>query len=109
MQDRDHTFTISMMPGEHPTANGPYAYLERATDLQDLLSMYAARMPRPLNLTFIMDDNPAVMLSYTERDRMVELASQGECELAQACIRLSTRLTHRTVCRLRSFGIRRTR
>lgn len=80
MQDRDHTFTIAMEPGRSPSAHGPYAYLKRATDIQALLKMFSSRLPRPLNMTFIMDDNPAVMLAYTERDRMVELASQGECE-----------------------------
>jgi hypothetical protein len=80
MQDRDHTFTIAMTPGDAPTVHGPYAYLKRATDIQALLKMFSPRLPRTLNMTFIMDDNPAVMLAYTERDRMVELASQGECK-----------------------------
>lgn len=80
MQERDHTFTAALKPGEPvPSLHGPYWDLKRATDVQGLLKIYAGRMPRPLNITFIMDDNPAVMLPYTQRDRMVELGQQGEC------------------------------
>ncbi|GAA5866861.1 hypothetical protein JCM1840_004292 [Sporobolomyces johnsonii] len=79
MQERDHTFTVAMHPGEpQPTLHGPYADLKRATDIAELLALYTGRMPRPLNITFIIDDNPAVMLPYSQRERMVELARQGE-------------------------------
>ncbi|GAA6001303.1 hypothetical protein JCM10207_006599 [Rhodosporidiobolus poonsookiae] len=79
MQDRDHTFTIVMNPGQ-PKADlaGPYFDLKRATDIADMLSLYTGRMHRQLNITFIIDDNPAVMLPYAQRERMVELAQQGE-------------------------------
>ncbi|BGP16397.1 hypothetical protein JCM10213_004046 [Rhodosporidiobolus nylandii] len=79
MQERDHTFTVVMRPGEpHAGLAGPYADLKRATDIADMLSLYTGRMPREVNITFIIDDNPAVMLPYSQRERMVELGQQGE-------------------------------
>ncbi|BGP48291.1 hypothetical protein JCM10450v2_004163 [Rhodotorula kratochvilovae] len=79
MQDRDHTFTVAMHPGETmPTLHGPYWDLKRATDIADMLSLFTGRMHRPLNITYIIDDNPAVMLPYAQRERMVELGEQGE-------------------------------
>ncbi|GAA5910466.1 hypothetical protein JCM8208_004485 [Rhodotorula glutinis] len=79
MQERDHTFTVAMHPGETmPTLHGPYWDLKRATDIADMLSLYTGRMHRPLNITYIIDDNPAVMLPYSQRERMVELGEQGE-------------------------------
>ncbi|BGP32303.1 hypothetical protein JCM10296v2_004084 [Rhodotorula toruloides] len=79
MQERDHTFTIAMHPGEpHPTIHGPYAHIKRAADISDMLSLFTGRMHRPLNITYIIDDNPAVMLPYAQRERMVELGQQGE-------------------------------
>ncbi|GAA5984871.1 hypothetical protein JCM11641_005447 [Rhodosporidiobolus odoratus] len=79
MQERDHTFTVVMRPGEpHTGLAGPYADLKRATDIADMLSLYTGRMHRETNITFIIDDNPAVMLPYSQRERMVELGQQGE-------------------------------
>ncbi|KAI5480769.1 glycosyltransferase family 90 protein [Pseudohyphozyma bogoriensis] len=79
MQERDHTFTLAIVPGETmPKAYGQHAHLRRATDVAKVLSLFAANFPRPLNTTFIIDDNPAVMLNYAQRDRMVELSEQGE-------------------------------
>ncbi|GAA5996512.1 uncharacterized protein JCM10292_003018 [Rhodotorula paludigena] len=79
MQDRDHTFTVAMHPGEtQPTLHGPYWDLKRATDIAEMLSLFTGRMHRPLNITYIIDDNPAVMLPYAQRERMVELGQAGE-------------------------------
>ncbi|KWU47161.1 glycosyltransferase family 90 protein [Rhodotorula sp. JG-1b] len=79
MQERDHTFTIAMRPGEPaPTIHGPYAHIKRASDIADMLALFTGRMHRPLNITYIIDDNPAVMLPHAQRERMVELGSQGE-------------------------------
>lgn len=81
MQDREHTFTAAMTPGNHrTTVHGQFADIRRATDIGSLLDYFAHDLPRPINMTFIIDDNPAVMLSYGQRDRMVELAGLGECE-----------------------------
>ncbi len=82
MQDRDHTFTIAMRPGEPaPTIHGPYGHIKRASDIADMLALFTGRMHRPLNITYIIDDNPAVMLPHAQRERMVELGSQGECKM----------------------------
>ena len=82
-----------MHPGETmPTLHGPYWDLKRATDIADMLSLYTGRMPRPLNITYIIDDNPAVMLPYSQRERMVELGEQGEC--ASPHLSLSLSLLH---------------
>lgn len=108
MQERDHTFTIAMEPGvPHPTIHGPYAHIKRASDIADMLSLFTGRMPRPLNITYIIDDNPAVMLPYTQRERMVELGQQGECEWTESdrgrrCASLTL-----APSRLRSVRIRR--
>ncbi|GAA5925127.1 uncharacterized protein JCM15063_004929 [Sporobolomyces koalae] len=79
MQEREHTFTAAMQPGTpSPSLHGPHADLKRATDVAGLLSLFSGRMHRNLNITFIIDDNPAVMLPYAQRDRMVELGQQGD-------------------------------
>ena len=78
MQEREHTFTLALKPGVEPRAYGPHAELRRATDLAHLLSFFADSFPRAINVTFVIDDNPAVMLSSAERDRMTELAELGE-------------------------------
>lgn len=84
MQDRDHTFTAALWPGEpQPSLHGQHATLKRGTDVQQLLAMFSGRVPRNINMTFIIDDNPAVMLPYGQRERMVELSQQGECEPSQ--------------------------
>lgn len=80
MQDREHTFTVAFHKGQaRPSVHGTHATLERATDLADLFALFGADLPREVNMTFIIDDNPAVMLAYAQRDRMVELSEQGEC------------------------------
>ncbi|SCV72165.1 BQ2448_4859 [Microbotryum intermedium] len=79
MQERGHTFTMVLEPGRKLAGiKGEYADTRRAREIQDLLSLFADRVPRDLNLTYIIDDNPAVLLPYSERSRMIELAEQGE-------------------------------
>ncbi|KAK4053925.1 hypothetical protein OIO90_003762 [Microbotryomycetes sp. JL221] len=79
MQDREHTFTAEMTPGHKRVGlHGQHRDLKRATDIRDLLEMFAQDLPFNLNFTFIIDDNPAVMMPYSQRIRMVELAEQGE-------------------------------
>lgn len=90
MQDREHTFTIALSPSSsQPDLYGPHAHLKRASDIASLYKMFGATIPRPINMTFIIDDNPAVMLPYTQRDRMSELADQGECTYLSPNYRLS--------------------
>lgn len=80
MQEREHTFTIAYKAGskDTPQLYGAHAGLERATDLAKLTALFSGDLTRDLNITFIIDDLPAVMLAYAERDRMVELSEQGE-------------------------------
>lgn len=100
MQSRDHTFTIAMKPGEpRPKSYGQHGKLKRATDVSDVLALFSGMIPRPVNLTFIVDDNPAVMLPFSQRDRMVELSAQGECE----CIEFSLS-EPRSRCCIADFG-----
>lgn len=80
MQEREHTFTLAMKPGHRTTAHGQWGHIRRATDIASLFDFFADEVPRDINTTFIVDDNPAVMLSYAQKDRMVELAGLGECE-----------------------------
>lgn len=108
MQERDHTFTAAFHPGvRDPSLHGPYGDLKRATDVADLLAMFSGRMYRELNITFIIDDNPAVMLPYSQRERMVELGQQGDCTFCFFILTLflNRKLTKRLsrIHRLRSF------
>lgn len=87
MQDREHTFTLACRSEtSQPDLYGPHSELKRATDVASLYAMFGSKLPREVNMTFIIDDNPAVMLPYAQRDRMVELAEQGECECRSALI-----------------------
>lgn len=81
MQEREHTFTLSLRNG-HVTRHGPNPDLRRAKDMQNLMQKFSKLLPSgsEVNLTFIIDDQPAVMLPWNQKERMLELASQGECE-----------------------------
>jgi hypothetical protein len=80
MQDREHTFTIALHPKAlQPDLYGPHANLKRASDLASLYTMFGSTIPEPINMTFVIDDNPAVMLPFSQKDRMNELADLGEC------------------------------
>lgn len=82
MQEREHTSTLSIKNG-HVTRHGQHSDLRRAKDMQNLLQKFAKFIPsNEVNLTFIIDDQPAVMLPWVQKERMLELAKQGECEWA---------------------------
>lgn len=78
MQDREHTFTLSIRDGR-VSRHGQHADIQRAVDMASLLSRFSKHVPGEVNMTFIIDDQPAVMLGWNQRERMVELARQGEC------------------------------
>jgi hypothetical protein len=86
MQEREHTFTLSISDGQ-VTRHGEHADLQRAKDMQALLQRFAHFVPastgREVNMTFIIDDQPAVMLAWNQKERMLELAAQGDSELRQ--------------------------
>ena len=106
MQERDHTFTAAFHPGvRDPSLHGPYGDLKRATDVADLLAMFAGRMYRELNITFIIDDNPAVMLPYSQRERMVELGQQGDCAFFISLLTLISERELIKFCRNRQITV----
>jgi hypothetical protein len=81
MQEREHTFTLSIDGSEGVVSrHGPHPDLQRAKDMQDLLQSFARFVPDQVNMTFIIDDQPAVMMPWNQKEKMLELASQGECE-----------------------------
>ena len=77
MQDREETFTIAVEDGVI-ALSGEQALLRRAKDLGDLMSRFSTHVPN-INLTFTRHDQPACRLDWTHKERMVELASLGEC------------------------------
>ena len=79
MQERDHTFTLSIKDGK-VTRHGEHADIERASDMGALLERFAEWIPGEVNMTFVIDDSPAVMMGWNQKERMLELARQGDCE-----------------------------
>lgn len=77
MQEREHTFTLAIKDG-HVTRHGPNPDLRRAKDMQNLIQKFAKYVPGEVNMTYIIDDQPAVMLPWNQKERMLELADQGE-------------------------------
>lgn len=94
MQERAHTFTVSIdLRDGKVSVHGEWAEIRRATDTMDLVQTFAKSLPgvgsdirregkramQWLNITIIVDDQPAVLMSYEHRARMKELSNQGEC------------------------------
>lgn len=96
MQERDHTVTIAINPdrasasGEETDEEGmvvttsQHRKLKRALDMRELMMKFVPSLKGlgmgDINMTYIIDDQPAVMMSWLERDRMLELAARGERE-----------------------------
>ena len=78
MQDREHTFTLHIQSGK-VSITGPFAHIRRAKDIADLISRFSETLPHDMSMTFIMDDQPAVMLEHERKTRMLEVSAQGEC------------------------------
>lgn len=87
MQGRDHTFTLSIKDGR-VSRHGVHKDLQRAKDMQDLLSQFSKWVPGEVNMTFIIDDQPAVMLGWNHKERMLEIARQGDCESIRSWVEL---------------------
>lgn len=93
MQERGHTFIIAIdLRDGSVSAHGEWSHIERARDVKDTIERFSKHLPGVgsadrregrgidwLNLTIIVDDQPAVLMSYEHRARMKELAEQGEC------------------------------
>lgn len=84
MQEREHTFTLSIRNGK-VSRHGQHAELRRAKDMANLLSKFSKHVPGEVNMTFIIDDQPAVMMGWNQKERMLELARQGECASISKC------------------------
>lgn len=79
MQIREETFTISVINGK-VSVSGEQAFLRRAKDLGDLIARFSGHV-RDVNFTFTRHDQPAVQLGWYQKEKMLELAQTGECEL----------------------------
>lgn len=103
--ERPETFTVLADPnieGDYKiTYHGEEAKLRRAKDLGDLVNRFAKWLPATVNLTFTKHDQPACALGYQHKERLLELAAEGDCEedISALCsiaqIDFDTRLTSR--------------
>ena len=81
--ERAETFTLLVDPSrpgkQKITTHGEEARLKRATDLAALLERFAMDLPAHMNLTFTKHDQPACALGYQHKERLLELAAEGDC------------------------------
>ena len=82
--ERAETFTLLVDPKRTDeykvTFHGEEAKLKRAKDLGDLVNRFAKDLPAIVNLTFTKHDQPACALGYQHKERLHELAAEGDCE-----------------------------
>ncbi|GAA5975950.1 hypothetical protein JCM11641_002847 [Rhodosporidiobolus odoratus] len=76
MEERAETFTVQVANGKVEEV-GEQAFLRRAKDLGDLVGRFSAHVP-DVNLTFTRHDQPACQLDWFAKEKMTELAQQGE-------------------------------
>ncbi|SGZ30568.1 BQ5605_C048g12411 [Microbotryum silenes-dioicae] len=76
MQEREETFTIQVKDGE-VFELGEQAQLKRAKDFRELIARVSKHVPN-VNLTFTRHDQPACQLGWFHKERMLELAGEGE-------------------------------
>lgn len=93
MAIREQTFTIQVVPDVKGKTNvfysGEEAALARAHDLGDIIQYFAKDMPGRVNITFTKHDQPACQLGWEHKNKMIELAAEGECELVFSCLLIS--------------------
>jgi hypothetical protein len=84
--ERAETFTLMVDPDRKEdlkiTIHGEEAHLRRATDLATLIERFSKWLPGMVNVTFTKHDQPACALGYQHKERLLELASEGDCMLA---------------------------
>ena len=82
--ERAETFTLLVDPSQSGdqiiTYHGQEAKLRRAKDLGDLVNRFSSQLPATVNLTFTKHDQPACALGYQHKERLHELAAEGDCE-----------------------------
>lgn len=90
MSIREQTFTININPSARPKDRvfytGEEAKLKRASDLGEIIETFAKDLPSPVRLSFTKHDQPACQLGWEHKQRMIELAGQGECELRSSAL-----------------------
>lgn len=81
--ERAETFTLMVDPArkgdQKITIHGEEAHLRRATDLATLVERFSKWLPGMINVTFTKHDQPACALGYQHKERLLELASEGDC------------------------------
>lgn len=87
--ERAETFTLLVdpkVPGKDKISfHGEERQLKRAKDLALVIDRFAKDLPGQVNLTFTKHDQPACALGYQHKERLMELAAEGDC----ACIPVS--------------------
>ena len=82
--ERAETFTLMINPApkeeQKITTHGEEAHLKRATDLAALIEPFAKSLPGVVNITFTKHDQPACALGFQHKERLHELAAEGDCE-----------------------------
>lgn len=82
--ERAETFTLLVDPkapgSDKISFHGEERQLKRAKDLGLVIDRFAKDLPAQVNLTFTKHDQPACALGYQHRERLLELAAEGDCE-----------------------------
>ncbi|POW15540.1 hypothetical protein PSTT_02097 [Puccinia striiformis] len=78
--ERPETFTLTISKPKTIISGGE-GHLARAKDLAKLIDLFGAALPENsarLNLTFTKHDQPAVQMTYSRKQKMIEMADAGE-------------------------------
>ncbi|MBW0550226.1 hypothetical protein O181_089941 [Austropuccinia psidii MF-1] len=78
--ERPETFTISLKSNQL-AISGTEAHLDRAKDFAKLLSLFVHQLPsddKIINMTFTKHDQPAVQMTWSTKQKMIDLADVGE-------------------------------
>lgn len=78
MQNRADTFTVRIVRGS-VELEGEQAFLDRALDFGELVERFSSQVA-DINITFTRHDQPACQLDWFQKERMLHLASMGDCE-----------------------------
>lgn len=81
MTQREESFTMTMDPtaAQRIAYSGPQAALRRAHELGDIIERFVDKLPGTVQMTFTRHDQPACSVGWAHQNRMLELASEGEC------------------------------
>lgn len=84
--ERDHSFVLAIdLVKKVVHAEGEWRSIRRATDMKNLLKKFVGLLPEGrlgwLNMSFIVDDQPGVLISNEHHERLVELSETGDSQL----------------------------